>query len=772
MTHLSLVTPLLAALLAPTADPSAGEVRFFETKIRPLLAAHCFSCHGPDKQKGNLRLDSAEAFRRGGASGEPLVSPGQPDRSLFLRAVRHESDDLKMPPKGRLKDADVADLTRWVKAGAAFPRVVKAAGDAERHWAFARPADAPVPAVQDATWAVNALDRFLLAAMETKGVRPAADADRRTLLRRVAYDLTGLPPTPDEVAAFEADRRPDAYERLVDRLLASPAYGERWGRHWLDVARYADSNGLDENVAHGNAWRYRDWVIAAVNRDMRFDDFLVAQIAGDLLPADERRTDRLIATGFLALGPKVLAEVDERKMELDIVDEQIDIVGRAFLGLTLGCARCHDHKFDPVPMEDYYGLAGVFLSTRTMESFKKVARWHENPIGTPEQLRQKADHDARVTTMKARIGKLPAKGDDRKRLTAELAALEKAAVEIPTAMGVVDGKPTDAPLLRRGNHLTPGKSVPRRFLAVLPGGAAPRLPADHSGRLELARWLADPAHPLTARVLVNRLWRWHFGRGLVRSVDNFGLLGEKPTHPELLDHLAHRLVESGWSLKSLHRRIVLSHAYRLSSAASEEAVRLDPDNRLYARMPLRRLEAEAIRDGLLAATDGLDRTMGGSLLHVKNRDYFFDHTSKDNTRYDSPRRAVYLPVVRNNLYDVFGLFDATDATVSSGDRATTTVATQALFAMNSDLIVSSADRLAGTLLGRVDLDDRGRAGLLYLKAYGRPPAGGEADRVTGAVAAFDAALTATEPDATQRRRRAWAWVCHAVLSANEFITIR
>jgi hypothetical protein len=758
--------------------PTAEQVRFFETRIRPLLADRCFSCHGPDRQRSDLRLDSAEGIRRGGATATPLIDTDRPEASLLLRAVRHKGDAPKMPPKGKLSDREITDLTQWVKAGTPFPPRV-ASEEVGQHWAFQPPAWPITPEVRAVAWPRTPVDRFILAGLEAKGLRPAPPADPRTLIRRVTFDLTGLPPTPEEVEHFLADRSPDAFARVVDRLLASPAYGERWGRHWLDVARYADSNGLDENVAHGNAWRYRDYVVAAFNRDQPCDQFLAEQLAGDLMPASDptTRQQRLIATGFLSLGPKVLAEPDARKMELDIVDEQVDTVSRAFLGLTVGCARCHDHKFDPLSTEDYYGLAGIFLSTRTMESFRKVARWHENPLPSAEDAARKADHEARVAGLREAIKALSGKPEDSqaaaelKQRKAELAQLEKSGPNVATAMGVTEAEVVDAPVMRRGNHLTPGKVVPRRFPAVLAGATQPTLPPKSSGRLELARWLTTKDHPLTARVMVNRIWRWHFGQGLVRSVDNFGRLGEKPTHPELLDWLARSFVEGGWSVKALHRLILLSSTYQMSSAHDADGARIDPDNRLLWRMNVRRLEAEAIRDNLLAVGGTLDRTMGGSLLHVANRGYLFDHTSKDATQYDRPRRSLYLPVIRNNLYAVYQLFDATDATVSNGDRATTTVATQALFAMNSELAMQASEHLAARLLARADLDDSGRARLLYEIAYSRPPTTRELARARAAVAGFEEDLRPTQPDAGKRRLQAWACFCQVILAANEFVYV-
>ncbi|HKA07276.1 MAG TPA: DUF1553 domain-containing protein, partial [Gemmataceae bacterium] len=506
--------------------------------------------------------------------------------------------------------------------------------------------------------------------------------------------------------------------------------------------------------------------------------------------------DPLIATGFLALGPKVLAEVDEKKMEFDIVDEQLDTLGQAVMGITLGCARCHDHKFDPFTQTDYYALAGVFVSTKTMENFTKIARWYENPIARPADLAKKAEHDKAVAKVNVAIKVLTARADEQvraaakkdeklpdklepryqdaikaelKKLRDELAALQKNAPDVPSAMGVSEAKTMDVALLRRGNPLTPGKVSPRRFPVVLAGEAQAPLPAGESGRRELAAWLTTPDHPLTARVIVNRIWRWHFGQGIVRSVDNFGRLGEKPSHPTLLDWLARRFIADGWSVKEMHRQIVLSATYQQSSVPSSQSS-VDPDNRLLAHYARRRLEAEEIRDSLLAVSGLLDRTAGGpAITHVKNREFLFDHTSKDGTKYDSRRRSLYLPIVRNHLYDVFQLFDSTDATVTKGDRSTTTVATQALFSMNSDLVADCATRLASRLME--DDDSAGRVDRLYRTAYGRPATDREVERALAAVSAFDQGLQAREPDAAKRQVQAWALVCQAVLAANEFVYV-
>ncbi len=778
-----------------------ADIRFFETRIRPLLANRCYRCHGEKKQRGDLRVDSPASLKKGGASGSAVVIPGQPEKSLLIQAVRHLNDDLRMPPGKKLTKQEIADLAHWVKTGALFPDSGKVAkNQGSQHWAFQPPQDPPVPDVKDKTWPQSPLDHFVLAELEAKGLRPAPAADNRTLIRRATFDLIGLPPTPEEVEAFLQDSSPDAFAKVVDRLLASPHYGERWGRHWLDVARYADSNGLDENVAYGNAWRYRDYVVAAFNEDKPYNQFLVEQMAGDLLPAADEKTrhEQLIATGFLALGPKVLAEVDEKKMEMDILDEQIDTLGRAFMGLTVGCARCHNHKFDPITMQDYYGLVGIFQSTKTMEHFKKIARWHENSLATKEDLARKKAHDEKIARKKAEIAQFVRQANEQvktnlkpgqsvpkkletlysaetlaelKKLREQLDHLKKTVPELPTAMGVTDGKITQAVLLKRGNHLTPGPRVPRRFPEFLVDDQ-PAFELQQSGRLELARWLVSDNHPLTSRVMVNRIWRWHFGQGLVRSTDNFGRLGESPTNQALLDWLAHRFQENGWSMKKMHRLIMLSSTYQMSSRFDAESAQIAPDNRLYWRFNLRRLEAEAIRDNILAVSGLLDKSMGGPVLHVKNREFIFNHTSKDLTKYDSLRRSLYLPVIRNNLYDVYQLFDATDATVSNGNRATTTVATQALFMMNSDLVAQATDNLAKILLNRTDLDDKGRMQLLYMKAYGRPPSEREVDRNLAAVGRFEKAWQKTGGSVEECRERAWALLCHVVLSANEFVYVR
>jgi len=772
-----------------------------------LLAAKCYECHGPEKQESGLRLDTFEGIIQGGDSG-PAIEPESAGESLLINAVGYENEELQMPPESPLTKQQIADLGRWIDLGVPHPdadgkKMSRRSGadieEGRNFWSFQPVADPKLPVVENPNWAKRPIDYFVLAKLEENNLQPAATADKQTLIRRATFDLTGLPPTQAEIESFLADDSPQAFAKVVDRLLASPAYGERWGRHWLDVARYADSNGLDENIAHGNAWRYRDYVVAAINQDKPFDQFVLEQLAGDLLPTDDLRTrhQRLIATGFLSLGPKVLAEVDEAKMEMDIVDEQIDTVGRAFMGLTLGCARCHAHKFDPIRTEDYYALAGIFKSTRTMEHFKKIARWYENPIATPEDTARKKAHDEKIAAAKETIKKVVSETTDElqkargpdfeppkdveklfpektreeiKRIRDELALLEKSTPELPTAMGVTEGTVSDVRVHQRGSHLSQGKLIKRAVPVVFRDHKAPTFDQQRSGRLQLARWLVDEEHPLTSRVFVNRVWRWHFGRGLVESTDNFGQLGSRPSHPDLLDWLARRLVENGWSIKRLHREIMLSATYQMNSQFDQQKMDADPENRLLWRMNLRRLEAEEIRDSLLAAAGMLDRTMGGSLLHVKNREFIFNHTSKDETSYESNRRSLYLPVVRNHLYEVFSLFDYADASTPNGNRTATVVAPQLLFVMNSEFVTAAAEELARRILKSNVMDDAARVRQLVMLCHGRRPTD---EHLKTCLHYLDLARQEFSGESlAERELQSWASLCHVTLACNAFLYVR
>ncbi len=754
---------LLATLLLLPATPAFGQsdptsASFFETHVRPVLANRCYSCHGPEMQKGKLRVDSLAALLQGGRSG-PAVVRGTADASLLIQAIRH-GESLQMPPRMKLPAKEIADLTAWVKAGANWPNAKLVVAKAEpqdrepvftqeqtSHWAFQPVRRPQTPSVKNQAWVRSPIDAFILAKLEAKGLSPAPAADARTLIRRVYFDLIGLPPTPDEVEAlvkdFASAQPQAALAKVVDRLLASPRYGERWGRHWLDLVRYADSNGMDENLVFGNAWRYRDYVVRAFNSDLPYDQFIREQIAGDLLPNSASRSpdERLIATGFLSIGPKMLAEDDPVKMEMDIIDEQIDTLGRAFLGMTFGCCRCHDHKYDPVSISDYYALAGIFKSTKTMDNFKVVARWQERPLSDPRNL--KAEPKSVNGDAKAPAGNV--------------------------AMAVSDGKATDLRVHLRGNHLTLGKGSPRRFPRVFAALKQAPIDATQSGRLQLADWLSQPEHPLTSRVMANRLWHWHFGAGLVRSVDNFGLLGDRPSHPELLDWLADRFVRSGWSIKAMHREIVLSSTYQMSVAYNEAAYQIDPDNRFHWRHSRRRLEAEALRDSLYALSGTLDLTIGGTLFQAVNRKYVPGYPNGNYDKYDIPRRSIYLPIIRSGLYDVLQAFDFADPSFSSGERATTTVAPQALFLMNGKIVHAQTRVWTSKLLQEKGLDDAGRVQRAYLQAFSRPPNEKEVARALEFVQRIESELTRAKT--ADARAHAWQSLCRVIVSANEFVYV-
>ncbi|QDU22167.1 PSD1 and planctomycete cytochrome C domain-containing protein [Urbifossiella limnaea] len=789
---MSLRAALVASvvLLSPVIAAAQPAAEHFEKHVRPLLLEHCGGCHGKDgKAKGGLKLTTAAELAAGGESG-PVVVPGHADKSLLVETVRY-GGDLKMPPKGKLRPDQIAALEKWVKDGAVWPGgtgVTAASGgrwdggitdDQKRFWAFQPVREPKVPDTNHPTQ--SRIDAFVRTRLDAAGLTPAPPADRRTLIRRVTYDLTGLPPTPEEVAAFLADRGDGAFARVVDRLLASSAYGERWARHWLDVARYADSNGLDENTAFGNAWRYRDYVVRAFNTDKPYDRFVLEQLAGDLLPDDAAtREDRLTATGFLVLGPKLLAEPDKAKMVMDIVDEQIDVAGKAFLGLTVSCARCHDHKFDPIPTRDYYALAGIFKSTKTMATLATVAKAHERPLGpkdSPETLLYR-DRLKLVTkelrTLEQEFGKLPATDKDKRHALhlkaeerrAEIKQLEKTVPPPAVVLAVQDeANPADVKVHVRGNTQTLGELAPRGFLRVV-SDKAPSIPAKASGRLELARWVASADNPLTARVLVNRVWQHHFGEGLVRTPDDFGTRGERPSHPELLDWLAAQFVKNGWSLKSLHRLILLSDTYQMASRpVPAAAAAVDPDNRLLSHFPRRRLEAEAVRDAMLAVAGTLDRTAGGTLLENGNFEYINNDRARGVARYDNARRSLYLPVIRNNVFDFFQTFDFVEPHVSNGKRAVTVVAPQALYLMNNPFVARQAAALAESLL-KLPADDAGRVAAAYERAYGRPPTTEETARALAFVGRYAAALEGAE-----RRPRAWAAWCHVVFASSEFVYV-
>ena len=916
------VTP---ANQADNKNPSSEQLEFFEKHIRPLLVQHCYECHG-ERSDGGLQLNSREGLLRGGDSGAALI-PGDLDASLLIEAVRYKNRDFQMPPQGKLESAQIAALEKWVEMGAPDPReatnsarlpVGMSTAEGREFWSFRPVSNPAVPDVGARNFVKNPIDAFVFKRLQDHGLQPAPPVQPRTLIRRLYMNLVGVPPTVEQVDHYLADASPRSTQVLIDQLLHSPGYGERWGRHWLDVARYADSNGLDENLAFGNAWRYRDYVINAFNADRPFDRFLTEQIAGDLLPdaTDETR----IATGFLVLGAKVLAEPDREKLTMDTIDEQIDSTGKAFMGMSLGCVRCHDHKFDPIKQRDYYALAAIFKSTKTFGDTNTgaIKHWHEYLLDPGDELidfkvidaeiarlkkeasdwknaamtrlREEAHEKAteyliactefgiadsliRITEVADKYGLHPRilhhcrrhldfnqqhevfkpwhqvqqnysdaalRADTMKKIYGPLFAAatggeaverapnqdailqsvvlpdlklvtealkdrsgfltvppkpefafddqtlaeynrrmeaarvyESKARDVPAAMGVSDDTVlARLPIHIRGSHLNLGEEVGRDFPEVMRNSdVRPVFPRHQSGRLEFARWMASTQHPLTARVYVNRVWRWHFGQGLARTTENFGVLGDRPSHPELLDWLARWFMESGWSTKDLNRLILSSSTYQMSALHPHEsdARKVDPDNRLLWKFRMQRLEPEQIRDSILAISGRLERTMAGKTVPLRNRQFVFNHTSVDHTRYDSLRRAVYLPVIRNNLYTMFEQFDFPDPTMPTGNRSETVVAPQALLMMNSDLVLDSADALAESLL-QLSASDASRVEIAYQRVLGRYPDERESRRAIDFLAQIQsgARLNADAVD-DQWISKGWSLFCQSLFASNEFI---
>jgi hypothetical protein len=695
---------------APGTAPSAEDIAFFEKKVRPILVRRCQDCHSTrtKKKRGGLLLDSRAAILAGGDTG-PAVVPGQPAKSLLVQAIRHQHDTLAMPPSGKLPAAEVALLEEWVRRGAPFPgpaavRVSKSGIDfavGRRFWSFKPLKLHTPPVVRDTSWAKRRVDRFLRAEMEKRTLLPAPAADKRVLLRRVTFDLIGLPPSLEEVDAFLADSSADAYERVVERLLASPRHGERWARFWLDLARYCDvAEPWSESKAA--AWLYRDWVVRALNDDLPYDRFVQQQLAADLVP-NARRAD-LPALGFVGLSPSYWKEL---KLDHNVIkgvvaeewEERIHTLGSTFLGLTVACARCHDHKFDPISTRDYYALAGVFASIRQADlsllpgDLERTARQArdkvqviENQLAPLRKLRYPAvATQQQITKLTAEIQKL--------RLTPHFDETFAPGI-VETSLHVLPDGPhrtrlmyksaaQDVSVQVRGNPASTGPAVPRGFLTVLSADEPIRF-SQGSGRLELARAIVTEGGPLAARVIVNRIWKHHFGEGLVRTPSDFGTQGERPTHPELLDDLAARFVANGWSLKWLHREIVLSAAYAQSSRTTDRAkVAADPDNRWLARMNRRRLEVEAWRDAVLTASGTLDLKMGGPALDLE--------------RADNVRRTLYGNVKRRELHDLLRLHDVPDPTTHSPGRTPTTTPLQQLFVLNSAFMRRQSAALAARL---------------------------------------------------------------------------
>jgi mono/diheme cytochrome c family protein len=890
---------LLALAIALRA---AAQDEFFEKNVRPIFVNRCSGCHNPRTLKAGLDLTTAAGFYKGGDSG-PVVDAAKPEQSRMLKYLSY-LETVKMPPTGKLKDDELAAIGEWVKAGAKWPgAVVTDAGPQRKKgftegqrkfWSFQPIREQQPPAVKNPAWVRNDIDRFVLAKLEAKGLTPAPPASKQALLRRVSFDLTGLPPTPEELDAFLKDNSAGAYRKVVDRLLASPRYGERWGRHWLDVARYADSTGADEDHRYPDAWRYRDYVIQAFNDDLPYDRFVQQQLAGDL----EGRAG-IVATGFLAVGPRLIAEQDKVKMLYDFIDEQIDTTTRAFLGLTVSCARCHDHKFDPILTKDYYSLASIFANSKgfakiegtvsqmlrvplvpeaeyeayqaqvrkvnakrlememltqeerirywnqhvpkladyltaawrresptaldaallqrwakylsvkddvrpwmarlekaTPATIEAVAKEYELEFNDSRQRYIKAMNEWRNKVKRATEAGMAApdkpefdSGKDRffgetalgkdgpfgfgegdqkafiapdvkaklDGLKSDYEASKKALPpEPPMAEAIVEGPEVKQRVFIRGSAENPGDEVARQFPVILAGEN--QIPITKgSGRLEFAQWLTRKDNPLPARVMVNRIWQGHFGEGLVRTPSNFGLLGQKPTHPELLDYLAKRFMDEGWSIKAMHRLMVLSATYQQAAEITDGKAVQDPENRLLSRYGRRRLDVEEIRDAMLAIDGTIDWTVGGSLQTGMGTDgeNSSGRLSADPTK--QKRRTVYLPLRRANLSTLLNLFDFGDATTPGEGRARTNVAPQALFMMNSEFVASRAKVLADSM---VNLAPAARVEHAFLRVLSRAA---QADEVAEALRYVDGATAKMGKPET-----AWQSFYRILLASNEF----
>ncbi|MDX1982734.1 MAG: PSD1 and planctomycete cytochrome C domain-containing protein [Bryobacteraceae bacterium] len=901
---------LIPSLLAAADDGH----EFFEKKIRPVLAAKCYSCHSGQTKTpmAGLRLDTAAGTAKALAGGTG---------SQLLKAIRYSDLNLRMPPSGKLPAAEIADFERWAAMGAPDPRKDEAAtadrgidwAEARKHWAF-RPVVKPTPpSVREAAWVRTPVDAFLLAKLEEKGLKPAPQASRRDWLRRVTFDLTGLPPSGSEIDEFLNDATQQAEKKVVDRLLASPHYGERWARHWLDLVRFAETNGHEFDNDKLDAWRYRDYVIRAFNEDVPYNQFVKEHIAGDLLPAKRLSSDGAhwespLGTAVYWFGEVLNSATDSVKSRADTVDNQIDVLSKAFLGLTVSCARCHDHKFDPIPTVDYYGLAGIMHSTRvrevvvdsparvreiaslrqrisdihartpqpskagsfilregdilfedfegldfdgwtvtgqafgtapvgaadsfaggtkklvgslTSKTFKMPKLWvHIRMKGTALPPALKENNPLRVTVvaddhksehylptgkpefewksirMTKEIGRAcyfeivdrspdgfiavdkivisdhreppavqtPEVAADPPALTAEQQAeIERLEQKVPPsafAMLSKDEDPRDIPLHIRGSHQNLGAPVPRHFLQFIAGERQPPV-SNGSGRLELAEWVGGGKNPLTARVMVNRMWKHHFGSGIVRSTDNFGRLGEAPSHPELVDWLAAEFVERGWSVKEMHRLMVLSSAYRMSGDAQAEALKADPRNTLLHHMPVRRLEAEAIRDSILSVAGKLDRAMYGPGVTPHISKYQEGRGKPKSGPLDgNRRRSIYIQVRRNFLTPMFLAFDYPLPVSTIGARGVSTVPSQALMMMNNEFVAQQAANWATRAIA-TGQDAARRVHGLFVDAYGRPPEEWETRESLGFVS--------SRPGG---ERQAWTDLCHVLLNSAEFVYVR
>lgn len=828
-------------------EVSAGEEKltpeqldFFETKIRPVLIENCYRCHAASEQsvRGGLSVENRDALLAGGESGAAVV-PGDLESSILWQAINYR--DYRMPPKGRLPDNVIADFKTWIEMGAPDPRVNQGVlvhskvtpediQKAKELWAFSQPKRTDPAVEKFKSWGETQIDQFVAAKWEEQGLDPVEDCQPSTLVRRLSMDLVGLPPSPEQRAAFLknwSSNPQDAIERLVDELLDSERYGEHWGRHWLDVARYAETSGKESDVTFPNAWRYRNYVIDSFNQDKPYDRFLLEQIAGDLLPvsSDQQWNENLIATGFLAVGPKSLAEQNPRQFQADLIDEQIDTTTRVVLGLSVGCARCHDHKFDPIPQTDYYALAGIFQSTETFFGGTRSLRnrqpsdWIRLPIQDPEAAKpvmspqdiaelKKELQQRQEELVEARRAQRTGTGTPGlnpnlldqivSQLRARIASVDDSGRPVSVCMGVQDRtSPRNARVLVRGEIDQPAQEVPRGFVQVL-GNAPTQLPAKASGRLEFAKWLVAKDNPLTARVMVNRIWQQLLGKGIVREPDNFGVSGPAPTHRELLDHLAIEFMEQEWSIKKIIRSIVSSRVYRLSSVYDPDRFEADPENLWISRANAKRLSAEAIRDSMLSVSGSINlsppkssifASMGSTLMGPngpQNIPLILAPGTPNDDRAANLRRllagnlrnpgvnllelpnyhrSVYLPIGRNALPRALDVFDFADPNSVTGVREVSNTAQQALYMMNNPFVIELSDAFARRVVQSTK-DPKGRIEYAFQLAYGRSAS---PDEINASTKYLRKAKESQEQAASDEALfRAWSQLCQALMASAEF----
>jgi hypothetical protein len=846
-----LVVGIFISFLIPAAV-IADDTRmdFFEKKIRPVLVSHCYKCHSAEsatkgKLKGGLALDTRKGMLKGGESGTSII-PGKPSESLLIKALKYSG--LEMPPTEKLPPQVIADFEKWIGDGAFDPRegdiLIKKQGlsieEGKKFWSFIPPKKFELPKVRQNDWPSDPIDFFILSKMENQKLTPSPMAKGGTLVRRLYYDLTGLPPTEIETANFLkafSENPAKAKLDLIDSLLSSHHFGEKWGRLWLDVARYADSNGKDRNIYNFHAWRYRDYVIDSFNRDIPFDQFVKEQIAGDLLPAHSReeRDRNLIATGFLSLGSKSFEELKPEVFRMDVIDEQIELVSRSVLGLSVGCARCHNHKFDPIPTADYYSMAGIFRSTQPLYGYspkgiKATAFAHTElqaigpdaeklgPAGlayfaklqelTLAQNISRSDRYRVVRNLSAARIDIKKPDANKSKLEIDVARMEQEvkdwdvkvkaheaalqlAIDNPPnmpswAMAVREReKAEDCKIHVRGETTNLKETVPRGTLQVISFTDNPSIPNNQSGRRELADWLTDPRNPLAARVYVNRVWQHLFGRGLVSTPDDYGVNGSRPSHPELLDHLALRFIDQGWSTKKLIRALVLSSTYLQDGADESQGngKSIDPDNIYLSYMRPRRLQAEFLRDAIMQVAGTLDRVplapekaFLAKYNPYREEEYRTFQPLFTPEQIENPHRSVYLPVVRGVLPEIFGLFDFASPDRSTSQREESIVPAQSLYFMNNEWVIKQAGLLSGQLLKDDKLDDKGRIKTIYRRAFSREPSSLEINRALDYLNQPELLLpdskSKKQPDAMQLRNERLTSFCQIVFASAEFRFIK